>query len=360
MKRWPIALLSLSAAFAAVPWLGAWGCERSQSASEARQSASAARPEPVTTTRATPPAEAARPIKQRKGGLDVTFLVAADTHLGYATPDREQPEILKQPLGIEQTNLLMIEHMNAIAGKRWPGGIEGQVNVPLGVLLAGDLTEDGGQVDWRMFEALFGRTGKEAPLRYPVFEGDGNHDRNRDWFVREEIARRHGGRFYSFDFDDLHVICLAEAPDDDGLAFLRRDLERVARDVPIVLYFHYPLLGAYSQNNWFGRGNYRDRLELALNEHRVLAIFHGHRHDSGAYRWRGHTVYSVGSPKHAWRSFVVVHVTDVQMTVGAWNYERSKFWWWHQRAIDPGVDLPELKGTSAPVGGDPTPELDLD
>lgn len=270
------------------------------------------------------------PSEPPRRPLDVTFFVAADTHLGFDTPDRERDAILKAPLGIEITNLTMIDHMNTLPGKPWPAPIGGNVAAPRGVLIAGDLTEDGGKVDWNMFEALYGSNG---PLAFPVYEGDGNHDRNRDWFVREEIARRHGGRYYSFDFDGLHLVCLAEAPDDDGLSFLEKDLQALPPDTPVIAYLHYPLAGAFAENNWFGRGDFRDRLETVLRGHRILALFHGHRHSSGAYRWRGHDVYHVGSPKHGWRSFAVVRVTDEQLRVASWNYELSAFWWWHQKPL---------------------------
>lgn len=291
--------------------------------------------------------------------LDVTFLVAADTHLGFGTPDRQRDAILGDPQGIEVTNLLMIDHMNTLPGRPWPKPVGGTIDTPRGVLIAGDLTEDGGKVDWDMFEALYGRHG---PLAYPVYEADGNHDRNRDWFVREEIARRHGGRFYSFDFDGLHLVCLAEAPDDDGLAFLTRDLAALAPDVPIVLYFHYPLMGAFAENNWFGRGDFRDRFERALKGHRIVGIFHGHRHSSGAYRWRGHDVYNVGSPKHGWWSFAVVRVTSERMTVASWNYELSAFWWWHDKplATAPGPADPEIVGSLTLPPERPRPELRLE
>jgi hypothetical protein len=32
-------------------------------------------------------------------------------------------------------------------------------------------------------------------------------------------------------------------------------------------------------------------------------------------------VYNVGSPKHAWKDFFVVHVTDNTLKAGSWNYE---------------------------------------
>jgi cytolysin (calcineurin-like family phosphatase) len=196
-----------------------------------------------------------------------------------------------------------------------------------------------------------------------VYEADGNHDRNRDWVVRDQIARRHGSRFYSFDFDDLHLVCLSEAPEDEGLAFLSKDLKALAPDVPVVIYLHYPLSGAFAEDNWFGRGDFRDRLYLALQGHEVIGIFHGHRHTSGAYRWRGYDVYSVGSPKHGWWSFLAVHVTDQQMTVASWNYELSAFWWWHRKPLSTSegkAPVREVVGTLPLPAGRTRPDVRLD
>ena len=280
--------------------------------------------------------EIAPAIKRRTGVLDVTFFVASDTHLGFDTPDTSGRDIVRNPVGIEVTNLKMIEAMNGLAGRPWPPEIGRAVHRPRGVIVTGDLTEDGGQQDWRLFVAMYGLTGREGPLHYPVYEAGGNHDRNRNWYVREQIAKRHGGRFYSFDFDDLHLVCLGEAPDETGLEFLATDLEHVARDVPVVLYLHYPLLGPYS-DNWWSEGDYREQLYETIRGHNVVGIFHGHYHASGAYGWRGYDVYNVGSPKHAHHSFAAVHVTERQMVVASFNYDLGDWWWWHVKPINEGT-----------------------
>lgn len=58
---------------------------------------------------------------------------------------------------------------------------------PRGLLTAGDLTEMGQPHEWARFEAIFGLTGKEGWIRYPVFEGAGNHDVGYGTFVQEQI-----------------------------------------------------------------------------------------------------------------------------------------------------------------------------
>jgi hypothetical protein len=280
----------------------------------------------------------ARPIsrKKRVGGLDVTFLVASDTHIGFKTPEDPGRDPLIEPSSIERTNLAMIESMNTIAGKSYPSALGGQVQKPRGVLISGDLTEDGGREQWRLWTRMFGLTGTEGALKFPVFEGAGNHDRNKNWYVREQVAKRHGGRFYYFDWGDLRLICLDEGPDAAGLEVLAEALAGVERDVPVILYFHYPLLGAFSDDQWFGRGDFRQRLARAIRGYRVLGLFHGHYHATGAYRWEGFDIYNVGSPKHSHTSFAVVQVKDDRMQVAAYDYLHHLWIWWHRKPLAPG------------------------
>jgi hypothetical protein len=101
----------------------------------------------------------------------------------------------------------------------------------------------------------------------------------------------------------------------------------------VVLYFHYPLEGPYSQENWFGEGDLKQRLHDVLAGYNVLGIFNGHYHATGPYKWREHDAYLVGSAKHSWHSFAVVHVTDTRWTVTSYNYDRRELWWWHDKPI---------------------------
>jgi cytolysin (calcineurin-like family phosphatase) len=271
--------------------------------------------------------------RTRRGGMDVTFLVTADTHFGHGVAAEPEKRSLDDVQGIEQAHIDGIEAMNSIADKPFPSEIGGKPGRPLGVLVAGDLTDDGKPREWARFEQFFGLTGSDGLLRYPVFEGIGNHDKHYGFYVKEQIARRHGDNRYSWDWHDLHLVCLGEAPDDEDLAWLERDLDAVGAEIGIVIYFHFPLEGPFSQGHWFGDRDYRDKFRKSIDGRNVLGVFHGHFHGTGPYQWRGLDVFNVGSAKHGRYSFAVVRVRDDRMTVASYNYRQKRWWWWHDKPI---------------------------
>ncbi len=105
--------------------------------------------------------------RERTGKLAATFFVASDTHLGFNTPPAEGRDIVAQPLGIEATNLQMIRSMNELPGKAWPSALGGVVSSPRGVIITGDLTENGGKEEWAMFDTMYGRSAAGGPLKFP-------------------------------------------------------------------------------------------------------------------------------------------------------------------------------------------------
>jgi predicted phosphodiesterase len=249
-------------------------------------------------------------LKRRKGGTDVTFLVVSDTHFGFG--------------GIPAAHETLVPKLDSIGGREYPAMVGGVVALPRGLLITGDLTEWGKPDEWEPFAATYGLTGKEGKLRIPVFEVVGNHDKVSAHYIEEQVAKRHGGgRFYSWDWDDLHFIALGEAPDDEGLAFLARDLEPLAADVPLVLYFHLALAGPWSTGNWFAEGTLKERLAGLLEKRSVAAIFHGHHHATDHYTWHGFDVFKPGSVKDGAHTFAVVHVTDERMTVASFDWDQD-------------------------------------
>jgi hypothetical protein len=182
----------------------------------------------------------------------------------------------------------------------------------------------------------------------PAYEAVGNHD---FWEIREKVKKDRGALSYSFDWDDLHVVCLGEAPDDKDLAWLKTDLDTLEPDVPIVVFQHFPFTGPYS-DTWFTRDGFDDKLANVLANRRVIAFFHGHYHATGTSRWRGIDVYNTGSAKHAFKSFSVVRITHDTLKVAEWNWERRRWSWWHRKPLRSGGE----KEAFGIAGGDgPTP-----
>jgi len=251
----------------------------------------------------TPPSDAA----PRTGRRAITFFVASDTHFGVP--------------GIEEGNRRLVEELNRLPGLEYPPAIGGRVEKPRGVLVTGDLTDYSTEEQWRAFEKFYGLTGKEGLLRFPVFETLGNHDFIDDSPVIRHIVRRHGGITYSFDWDDLHVACLGMYPSADRIRWLEEDLRAVKPGRPIVLFFHYGIDGPWSQS--WESSEEREELARVLQGHRVAAIFHGHAHHAGSYRWREHDVFRPGSPKHSSHEVLAVRLRGDELAVAYRDFDRS-------------------------------------
>jgi cytolysin (calcineurin-like family phosphatase) len=275
----------------------------------------------------------------RRGNLDATFLVAADLHFGADTVITAATQKGDVSITCAEAQKIMIAEMNAIAGKPFPKEFGGQVGKPLGLLIPGDLTDTGKPAQWKEFVKLYGLTGSEGLLKLTVYESIGNHDLGGK-VVKQGVVQRHGADHYSWDAGDLHIICLGE-PNDADMVFLGKDLKTVGQLRPVVIYFHYSIIGPYSEDYWFGADGHRAKFADILKGYNIVALIHGHFHGSGWYKWKGYDVYDVGAVKHGAKDFIVLHVTDKRLTVGAWNYEGVPGWWWaHSKPINgaPGTE----------------------
>lgn len=240
--------------------------------------------------------------------------MAADTHFGY--PDTEP------------WNLKKVQAINRIAGTPYPRSLGGRVRRPRGVLVAGDLTNDGTRSQWKQFVRHYGLKGGDGMVRYPVFEGTGNHDyHGKRRLVAEAVRRRHGALSYTWTWQGVHFVCLDTHPRLGRNRWLRRHLRRFGKRAPVVIYFHYSIVGPYS--TWWS-GLSKSVFRSTIDGYNVIAIFHGHYHRSERYRWKGFDVYNVGSPLYDSPSFAVARVTSSHLTVAAWNYQHER-WDWHHR-----------------------------
>jgi 3',5'-cyclic AMP phosphodiesterase CpdA len=243
---------------------------------------------------------------------EVTFLVTADTHFGHP--------------GCTEANRRQIEAMLGLPGKPYPAETGGVIGRPRAILVAGDLTESGDAASFEEFLAAYGS------LPFPLYEATGNHDRGPPLLrpVLLGVARRHGSLTYSFDLGPLRVICLDRYPDRRNLAWLATDLAPIPPDRPLVLFFHYPPCGPYS--DWWTEKE-KAAFVRAVEGRRVIAVFCGHWHGSSHTVWNGLDVYNVGSPKHSDRSFAVVRVKGRRFAVALFDQETGAFRWTHEKDL---------------------------
>jgi cytolysin (calcineurin-like family phosphatase) len=281
---------------------------------------------------------------------DVTFLVTSDSHFdAFENEDRNDR--------VRATIL----RMNAVTGEVWSAKLGGDaIAAPRGVLLLGDVIDDGD----RMFEGrnqsaaqnahfleLFGLDGADGLLKYPVFEGWGNHDgppvgaekhgfsfqaqlkeRNRARLSRKLIGHvSENGLHYSWDWDDVHFVQLNIYPADrqnpsmprynpvwhnpqDALAFLKQDLaERVgASGRPVVLASHCGF-----DTDWWLPEDWKAAYDAAKSYNIILYLF-GHT-GTGVWPWappgedRKWDCVNTGQTE---KGFFVVQITDRRVRLG--------------------------------------------
>ena len=245
----------------------------------------------------------------------LTFLVAADTHLGAS--------------GMEQANATMLAALDELPGTPWPARIGGVVEPPLALAVLGDLTDSGRVDQMRCFERLY--YADSHPLRGPTVDLTGNHDQvSGRTAVGQRVIGWHGALFRAWDWGDVRMLCLDKGPSESALAWLEHELTTLPTERPLILMQHFPLLGPYSGPDWVPNAQ-KARLAKLLTGRRVLAIFHGHFHGSGHYRWQGIDVYNTGSPRHQWSEVLAVRITEDSLVVASWNWKAKCWWWMHTK-----------------------------
>jgi cytolysin (calcineurin-like family phosphatase) len=311
--------------------------------------------------------------------IDATFLFAADVH-ACRMASGLSPNCQEE--GKTDENLRRhIAALNRIAEYRWPmevgeaaSGLSGSgvpIAPPLGLVVGGDMTDDGGGqiilpqegTQLLQFSQRYQQGVGADRVHFPVYTGLGNHDLDQDgppqhvdWYRRElrdyvEINHRPGVFFkppvpaanydvdsdcYSWDWGGLHLVQLHRFGGDtrkgavNSLPWLKQDLADGAGDGrPVILFQHYGW-DMFSTEHWDpdrrtfdpeGAGDPhwwskedRQALLSAIKGYNVIGLFHGHQHETPMiYRTNGIDLFK---PKAAFMGgFAVVHVTGEFMDV---------------------------------------------
>jgi cytolysin (calcineurin-like family phosphatase) len=246
-----------------------------------------------------------------------------------------------------------------------------RIGAPLGLVVGGDMTDDGGGqitqpsegTQLLQFSQRYSQGVGPDRVHMPVYVGLGNHDLDQngpphhvDWYRRElrdyvEINHRAGVFFkppvpatdydvdsdcYSWDWGGLHLVQTHRFAGDTGhgadssLPWLKQDLATYAGDGrPVILFQHYgwdtfsierwdAAERTYDDDgaggpHWWGEAD-RQALLAALKGYNVIAIFHGHQHETPlVYRRDGLDLFK---PKAAYMGgFAVARVTSDGMDV---------------------------------------------
>ena len=264
-----------------------------------------------------------------KNHTDVTFFITGDTHYGR-----------NQVKDNEALNKGVIDEMNsASAIFSYPKSLGGKkINSPRAVLVVGDLCDHGLQGQWDGIDGMdgfasdYGINGN-CRLKYPVYEGFGNHDyeiSGKDHYAKDQVKVRNQSRkgitnlskngfHYSWDWDNVHFVNLNMYPGPQGgrwaeaegsIDFLKEDLaDNIGKsNKPVVICHHFGL--DESSCKWWEAED-RDIYYETIKDYNVIGIFHGHTHDPKTYQWRGIDVYDVGAGVEG--EWSVVNITDNEL-----------------------------------------------
>ncbi len=312
--------------------------------------------------------------------LDATFLFTSDVHACLVSADGLSPNCAAEG----KTDAALLRHvaaLNAVQRLHWPVEIGGQatglasagvpIGRPRGLVLGGDLTDDGGgQVKvpgegWQLqqYASRYQRGTGPDRVHMSVYEGLGNHDLDQDgvpphvdWYRREMrdfVEQNHRATVfykppvpaanydvpsdsYSWDWDGLHLVQLQRFGGDrnkgavSGLGWLAQDLAANAADGrPVVVFQHYgwdtfstehwdPVDRTYDPHgsgepHWWSDAD-REALLATLKGYNVIGLFHGHEHPTPMIY--SHAGYDLFKPVAAFLGgFAVVRVTDGFMDV---------------------------------------------
>ncbi len=272
----------------------------------------------------------------------------------FATSDSHYEAIEK--IERNDRNRVTIERMNALPGEAWPDKLGGgPIGRPRGVLALGDLIDDGdksGQTDieWKYFSEHFGLDGTDGLLKYPVFEGWGNHDGPPEKYIKQrvsvqtEIKRRNvdrlekkrisrvsaNGLHYSWDWNGIHFIQTNLYPADkqnakvryslpwhdpqDALAFVKEDLAATVGTSgrPVIIMAHCGF-----DTDWWVADDWKAFYD-AVKPYNLLAYFHGHS-GTGVRKWKPEgeeQPLDVITTGHTEKGFFVVEITKERMRLG--------------------------------------------
>jgi len=238
---------------------------------------------------------------------DVTFLSTSDCHYNYGKGEAHNAG-----------NLETIRAMNAVTDISWPDDLGGdRVKTPRGVVVLGDCIDDGdmardgvkiSEEENKVFLEQVGLDGTDGILRYPAFEGWGNHDgppagKEKNGFsFQAQIKQRNitrkekglikdisdSGMQYSWDWDDVHFVNLGINVADKqragirydpvwhdpqgALSFLKADLAKNVGDSgrPVVLMAHMGM-----DTDWWVKEDWADFYN-AVKQYNIVLYIYGH------------------------------------------------------------------------------------
>lgn len=211
-----------------------------------------------------------------------TFFADSDLHFGKSTPTKNKAN----DLNIRNDKINNVKLI-----------LENDCDF---VLACGDLTDTGSD-GFELFDhsindkqeqvqALKKKYVKPIETRKKIYLTLGNHDNEPNLYkpVANYIACKHGSLRYNFMHKGVQFICLNIYPDTISLLYF---LLCAKKDTPIVIFFHYNLIGPFS--DWW-TDEQKDKFKNTIDNYKIVLIVTGHHHICKEYDWHGYKTIVCG------------------------------------------------------------------
>ncbi len=166
------------------------------------------------------------------------------------------------------------------------------IALPISFIIdTGDATEFGGADLYSKFLQYHKNT------KIPLYLSVGNHDGT--WrSLTYEVTQKYGWPYYSFDKNGCHFVILHSsgfqhplpAFGPDQLNWLKKDLEKAGKDVPVFVAFHHP-----PGTSEFASRYDVDRLLDVLRPYNIAVIMYGHGHSANCGKYENFDIVQGGS-----------------------------------------------------------------
>ncbi len=230
--------------------------------------------------------------------------------------------------------------MNMLPGFDYPEKIGGKVARPAFVLNCGDISEWPSQAAKDIYEKFI-----TQGMRYPSFDMAGNHDLGGEspgTIVTDWLIGRHGALSYTFDIEGVHFVMAHSEYDEslnspaqpigkDTLGFIRRDLERLEKNTPVVVATHL----------CYDAITNKDAFVDALKGANVLCVLGGHYHKAKVDTYRGINFVQLPSPASGTPSeFTVIRITEDRIVAVPFDYASRRWATGDNKILDAKIKGP--------------------
>jgi Icc-related predicted phosphoesterase len=279
------------------------------------------------------------------GERDLTFVMWSDIHYGAFD-------------ATSAIRLDVIKTINNLDKKDFPAEakIKGKVGEPAFLISLGDTTENGKAGQWNNPDKpaywSYLQTIKQLKPSIKTYEVLGNHDSRKQENIRQIFRERHGNTYYSFDVQGVHFVVLdpyhwSNTPkpelDDEQLAWLKKNLDALPKNTPIVLAMHIVPDTATGDRTCHLDEASSKKLADIVKDKNVIVWLHGHFHSTHHGQWLGTDVISTGfcydrkTCKDGSPMFMVVRISDRRIVAINYDWEKNQ---WANVVLDKSFETP--------------------